>query len=480
VAGTAIKLGTAGALLATVMVAQNRQDVAPRALADNVGYVRVAHLSPDTAPFDFVVTAAGQRAPAITLTNVAYGEVSRYQRVAPGPYTVTLRGTGTGERGTTLLTEPLRVEAGQAYTLTATGMRADLSMRVVGDDIRPAVGGKVRLRVFNAATKLDPAEVDIDRGVVLWQNIGFGTVSSYATVPAGKHTLQVFAPNSDEPATSLTVSLAANSVYSLTILDTVSGAQLEVRTDAAAPAAVPRGPVQTGYGGAAHLLAAPAMAASGVLAGDPASAAVPTLSGSGTLTGGPVPAEEHLLPVLPAAPAGYGPYLVVPPRTPVTPARGLLPGPAPGAVAVRAVPVELAIPRIGVHARVGTIRLNAAGALVPPASPSTIGWYAAGVVPGEPGPAVLAGHVDGPTGPAVFFNLGRLRTGDALEVRTADGKVLRYKVLSVKHYRKTAFPASTVYAATPDSELRLITCGGTFETARHSYLDNVVVNAVPV
>jgi len=64
-------------------------------------------------------------------------------------------------------------------------------------------------------------------------------------------------------------------------------------------------------------------------------------------------------------------------------------------------------------------------------------------------------------------------------VRTADGKVLRYKVISVKRYPKSAFPSGAVYGATPDSELRLITCGGVFDAARHSYRDNVVVSAVP-
>jgi hypothetical protein len=440
VAGATVKLGVAGVLLATVLVAQGREDAAPRALADTVGYVRVAHLSPDTAPFDFVVTAPNHPLPAITLKGVSYGEVSRYQRLAPGSYTVTLRGAGTGERGSVLLTEPLRVESGQAYTLTATGMRADLSMRVVGDDVRPARGGQVRMRVFNAATRLDPAEVDMDRGVVLWQKVGFGTVSSYTTIPPGKHTLQVFGPGNDQAATSLTVNLAGNGVYSLTILDTADGAQLEVRTDAAAPVTVPRGPVETGYGGAARALA------------------------SG--------------PAFTAGPA-FGPYAVVPPPRVPAPARGLPPGPVPGAAAIRPVPVELSIGRLGLLARVGPLHLNASGALVPPANPAAVGWYAAGVLPGEPGPAVLAGHVDGPLGPAIFFSLGKLRVGDAIGIRTADGKVLRYKVISVKHYPKAAFPTATVYAATPDSELRLITCGGTFDPAKHSYLDNVVVSAVP-
>jgi hypothetical protein len=455
VAGAAVKLGMAGALFATVLVAQNRDEATPRALADNVGYVRVAHLSPDTAPFDFLVAQAGQTGSVITLRGVKYGEVSRYQRLAPGSYIVTLRGAGTGERGSVLLTQPLRVESGQAYTLTATGMRANLSMRVVGDDIRPARGGQARLRVFNAASRIDPAEVDIDNGVVLWEKVGFGTVSSYTTLAPGRHVLQVFAPGRDEPAAALTVTLSGNGVYSLTILDTADGAQLEVRTDAAAPVAVPRGPVETGYGGAAHLTA-------GSLTASPLT--------TGPLTTGPLTA---------------GPLLAVPPRVPHVPsvpadsARGLLPGPRPGAAAIRPVPVELAIARLGVRARIGSLHLDRAGTLVPPANPNAVGWYTAGILPGEPGPAVLAGHVDGPRGPAVFWRLGNLRAGDAVAIRTATGKVLHYKVVSVKHYPKGAFPASTVYAATPDSELRLITCGGTFDAARQSYLDNVVVSAVP-
>jgi uncharacterized protein DUF4397/sortase family protein len=427
VAGTAVKLGAAGALFATVLVAQNRDEATPRALADTVGYVRVAHLSPDTAPFDFLVTQDGQKTPTVVLRGVKYGDISQYQRLAPGSYTVVLRGTGAGERGITLLTEPLQVDSGKAYTLTATGMRAELSMRVVGDDIQPARGGQVRLRVFNAASRIDPAEVDIDAGVVLWEKVGFGTVSSYTTVAPGRHSLQIFAPGRDDPAATLSTTLAANGVYSLTILDTADGAKLQLQTDAAAPPAPPRGSVETGYGG-----------------------------------------------------AYLNPFTAVPPRTPPprVPA-GLLPGPRPGLAAVRPVPVELAIARIGVHARIGALHLNRASALVPPANPAAVGWYAEGILPGQPGPAVLAGHVDGPGGPAVFWRLGLLRAGDGVAVRTAAGTVLHYRVLTVKRYPKGAFPAGAVYAATPDSELRLITCGGAFDAARHSYLDNVVVSAVP-
>ena len=94
-----MKLAAAGALLGTMLVAQSREGTTPTALATDVGFVRVAHLSPDTAPFDAYVVPAGRAAAAITLRNRSYGQVSAYQPLNPGGYTVTLRGAGTGERG---------------------------------------------------------------------------------------------------------------------------------------------------------------------------------------------------------------------------------------------------------------------------------------------------------------------------------------------------------------------------------------------
>jgi hypothetical protein len=139
-------------------------------------------------------------------------------------------------------------------------------------------------------------------------------------------------------------------------------------------------------------------------------------------------------------------------------------------------PTRLRIPAIAVDSPLEPLHLDAHGALTPPTFPHA-GWYADGPAPGDVGPAVLAGHVDSTTGPAVFYRLGALRHGDSVEVQR-DGQWLSFTVVDVQRYPKNAFPTADVYGPTPDPQLRLITCSGEFDRARHSYLDNTVVYAV--
>jgi len=164
---------------------------------------------------------------------------------------------------------------------------------------------------------------------------------------------------------------------------------------------------------------------------------------------------------------------------PGTPIRSVPPlPPMTGAATARTVPVSLDIPAIGVHTPLVRLHLGGTGELVPPADFDLAGWYAEGPAPGQPGPAVLAGHVDSVAGPAVFYRLAELAPGDAVLVHRADGSTVRYRVAGTVRYPKARFPTGLVYAPVPDTELRLITCGGTFDPARRSYRDDIVVSAV--
>jgi len=140
-------------------------------------------------------------------------------------------------------------------------------------------------------------------------------------------------------------------------------------------------------------------------------------------------------------------------------------------------PTEVRIARIGVDSSLETLGLSPTGELNPPQDFARAGWYAAGTAPGDVGPAVIAGHVDSRTGPAVFFRLRELRPGDLVEV-ARDGHWLSFRVTATKEYPKNQFPDAAVYGPTPDPQLRLITCGGDFDRSRRSYYDNVVVYAV--
>ena len=166
------------------------------------------------------------------------------------------------------------------------------------------------------------------------------------------------------------------------------------------------------------------------------------------------------------------------------------PGPPPaGAVAAPprpigparvARPVSLSIPVIGVHTRLIRLGLTAQGTLQVPVSTAVAGWYTGGPRPGQVGSAVIAGHIDSYLGPGVFFRLRLLRPGDRVYVRQAGGRLAVFRVYAERSYPKDRFPTQKVYGPAPDPELRLITCGGTFDAATGSYLNNVVVYAAQI
>ena len=145
-------------------------------------------------------------------------------------------------------------------------------------------------------------------------------------------------------------------------------------------------------------------------------------------------------------------------------------------------PVSLTIPLIGVKTQLITLGLAADGALqVPPLSMAAVaGWYTGSPRPGAVGSAIIVGHIDSESVPAVFYRLDELRRGDDVYVKRADGTTAEFRVTSVRTYLKDQFPTQTVYGPTPDAELRLITCGGAFDPATHHYLSNIVVYATEV
>jgi sortase (surface protein transpeptidase) len=102
------------------------------------------------------------------------------------------------------------------------------------------------------------------------------------------------------------------------------------------------------------------------------------------------------------------------------------------------------------------------------------GWYKLGPSPGQVGSAVILGHVDNTKGPAVFFKLKSLKTGDKVDVSLADGAIAHFIVKTVATYLKAQFPSQEVYGSHGYSGLQLVTCGGQFDSATGHYLSNVV------
>lgn len=145
----------------------------------------------------------------------------------------------------------------------------------------------------------------------------------------------------------------------------------------------------------------------------------------------------------------------------------------------RSIPVRMDIPAIAVHTPLLSLGLQPDGSVaVPPLDSRDAGWYENSPTPGEVGPAVVLGHVDSArTGPGVFYDLRMLLPGDAIRVTRADGTVAAFRVDHVSRFPKATFPTAAVYGNIDHPGLRLITCGGAFDRAVHSYVDDVVVFA---
>jgi hypothetical protein len=174
------------------------------------------------------------------------------------------------------------------------------------------------------------------------------------------------------------------------------------------------------------------------------------LRGHDVVLAGPVSPRVTLAP--PAADgATTGPSVAVEPAA----------RPQPVLATARSTPVSLHIPAIGVNVPLSALGLNANGTVEVPTDFQEPGWYRLGPSPGQVGSAVILGHVDSYLGPAVFFDLRKLRAGDRVDVDLADPKV--------------TFPSLKVYASHGYSALQLVTCGGAFDYQTRHYLSNIVV-----
>jgi hypothetical protein len=146
----------------------------------------------------------------------------------------------------------------------------------------------------------------------------------------------------------------------------------------------------------------------------------------------------------------------------------LAPAPSP--------PVHVRMPAADIDAALVPVGLEPDGAMQVPDF-GLAGWYEPGPMPGQPGPAVIAGHVDSWRGPDVFFGLRHAKAGDEIEVDLADGRRLTFEVERVELHPKDELPVDAIWSASSEPLLRLITCGGDFDRTRRSYTSNVVVFA---
>jgi hypothetical protein len=240
------------ALLGTVLLALAAAP-AP-ALAASGAFLRLAHLSPDTPAVDVTVSAFAKPEQSTTLKHVGYGDVSPYQRVEPGSYTIGMRPAGADPASPPVITATLEAADGRAYTVAGLGKFAELALRVLEDDIGLPPAGQARMRVVNAAPLAGTLTIRRD-GVPVIENATFGQASTYALVSAGRTVLSL--EPGQAAGTTLPVTLDAGGVYSVLVLERGGALSAQVRQDAKGAQVVPAGPVETGLGGAAARGVAP-------------------------------------------------------------------------------------------------------------------------------------------------------------------------------------------------------------------------------
>ncbi|GHF33661.1 LPXTG-site transpeptidase (sortase) family protein [Amycolatopsis bartoniae] len=155
------------------------------------------------------------------------------------------------------------------------------------------------------------------------------------------------------------------------------------------------------------------------------------------------------------------------------------PAPTVSAQPAQTLPTWVDLPSIGARSSLVPLGLNADRTVeVPPVDqPLQAGWYRYSPAPGDVGPAVILGHIDGNHQQGIFWRLHDVKPGDRVQVGRADGSTLTFEVTKVDQVAKSEFPTDAVYGDTADPQLRLITCGGAYDAAHHNYLDNVIVYA---
>jgi hypothetical protein len=213
-----------------------------------VGYVRLAHLSPDTPKVDVYLSKISDSSfKTQKFEHVGYGIMSEYLPLPVGTYGVAMRNEGAPESAAPVLTTQVTVEAGAAYTVAGVGKFAGLGLKVLTDDLTRPVNGKSKVRVIQASVASPVLDVSLANGTPIAKAVPFAATTDYQLVTPGDWNLALRGSGSDK-VTNLRCTMASGSVYSLLVLDSGSGLKLELRLDASGGASAPSGGVEAGGG----------------------------------------------------------------------------------------------------------------------------------------------------------------------------------------------------------------------------------------
>src|SRR5215467_355388 len=216
------------------------------------GWIRLAHLSPNTPAVDVYLYSFGDSSAELVLHHVAYGDTSPYETLAAGEYTVAMRAAGAAPTTKPALSASLTVEARHSYTVAGLGPESGLRLAVLDDQLTPP-DGKALVRVIQASLH-DHAVTVSYGGIALATSLAFGSVTAYKSVDPETVTVHV-AGSSDNTSTAITV--AAGTVHTLVVLDGANGLTIDNLGDAAGSAVPPAGGAATGFGGTAPHVPSP-------------------------------------------------------------------------------------------------------------------------------------------------------------------------------------------------------------------------------
>ncbi len=216
------------------------------------GWIRLAHLSPDTPSVNVSLTSFGDSKSVVMLTDVGYGDVSKYQKVPSGRYVASMTPAGGTAESTPSITQAVTVTDGHAYTVAAVGDNANLRGTVLDDDLRTPASGSAKVRLLTAAVSSPTTTVTALGGPVLARDAAFGSSTGYATIDAGVWTVQI--TPSAAPAVTTKITAQPGSVNTIVVLDGPNGTVTAkvIKDASASPSAPKKGTgVDTGGGGTA-------------------------------------------------------------------------------------------------------------------------------------------------------------------------------------------------------------------------------------
>jgi len=236
-------LGATSALLLGIPAAATAHASSATA---GTGWIRLAHLSPNTPAVDVYLYSFGNSNAMIVLHHVAYGTVSPYESVQAGDYSVAMRAAGASASSQPVLSTSVTIAAGHAYTVAGMGPESGLRLQVLEDELTTPPG-QARVRVIQASLKQQVVNVTLG-STVLASNLKFANVTSYQTVSPGTETVTVSSSGGNAKSS---VTLAAGTVHTLVVLDGASGLEVVNLEDASGSGTPPAGGVSTGLGGTA-------------------------------------------------------------------------------------------------------------------------------------------------------------------------------------------------------------------------------------